>query len=122
MFGLMRAVCRLERGRPGGAGFTARDALRMATIEGAEVAGLAEVIGSPRTGKRADLGLLRTDLLSMSTVHDPVAAVVQAADTRCADTVLVGGRVVKRDGRLVGHDVRAVLADPREPAAAVTAA
>jgi cytosine/adenosine deaminase-related metal-dependent hydrolase len=124
MFNLMRAACMLERGRPGGAGagFTARDALRMATIEGAEVAGLADVTGSLRPGKQADLVLLRTDLLSMAVVHDPISAVVQAADTRCVDTVLVGGRVVKRDGRMLHHDVRAVLAGLQESATALTAA
>ncbi|MEV4011184.1 amidohydrolase family protein [Nonomuraea angiospora] len=110
-FSLMRTVHLLERGRPDGAGmgFTTRDALRMATFEGAQVLGLADVIGSLRPGKQADVVLLRTDTLGMAAAHDPIGAVVLNADTSAVDTVLVGGRVVKRDGRLLHHDVAAVL-------------
>ncbi|MEV4578726.1 amidohydrolase family protein [Nonomuraea jabiensis] len=111
LFSLMRTAHLLERGRPDGAGmgFTTRDALRMATIEGAQVLGLADVIGSLRPGKQADVVLLRTDTLGMAAAHDPIGAVVLNADTSAVDTVLVGGRVVKRDGRLLHHDVAAVL-------------
>ncbi|WP_188191080.1 amidohydrolase family protein [Nonomuraea sp. SYSU D8015] len=121
MFSLMRAVHLLERGRPDGAGlgFTTRDALSMATIEGAEVLGLADVIGSLRPGKQADLMLLRTDRLGMAAAHDPIGAVVLNADTACVDTVLVAGRAVKRDGQLLHHDLTAVLASLHESAAAV---
>ncbi len=123
MFSLMRAAYILERARPGGAGmgFTTRDALRMATIEGAEVAGLADLTGSLRPGKQADLILLRTDTLAMAPVHDPVGAVVLSAGPDSVDTVLVAGRVVKRGGRLLHHDVAAVLAALAESAAHVAA-
>ncbi|MFI7638473.1 amidohydrolase family protein [Nonomuraea sp. NPDC049400] len=124
MFSLMRAVHLLERGRPGGAGlgFTTRDALRMATIEGAEVLGLADVIGSLRPGKQADLMLLRTDTLGMAVAHDPIGAVVLNADTSSVDTVLVAGRVVKRGGQLLHHDLTAVLATLAESAGVVMSA
>ncbi|MFC4911155.1 amidohydrolase family protein [Actinomadura gamaensis] len=110
MFSLMRAAYLTERARPDGAGlgFTAADALRMATADGARVAGLDGVTGEIAPGRQADLVLLRTDLPGVAPVHDPVAAVVLHADTRAVETVLVAGRVVKRDGRLVA-DVRAVL-------------
>jgi cytosine/adenosine deaminase-related metal-dependent hydrolase len=119
MFSLMRAAYALERAR--GTDFTTRDALRMATIEGAEVVGLGEVTGSLRVGKQADLVLLRTDTPVMAPAHDPIGAIVLSADTSCVDTVLVGGRVVKRDGRLLHHDVPGVLTALRESAAALTA-
>ncbi|MGI8335967.1 amidohydrolase family protein [Actinomadura scrupuli] len=118
MFSLMRAAYTLERARPDGTGmgFTTRDVLRMATIEGAEVAGLGDVTGSLRPGKQADLLLLRTDTLAMAPAHDPIGAVVLSADTSAVDTVLVGGRVVKRDGRLLHHDVGSLLAALAESA------
>lgn len=121
MFSLMRTIHLLERGRPDGAGlgFTTRDALRMATIEGAQVLGMEESIGSLRPGKQADLVLLRTDRLGMAAAHDPIGAVVLNADTNSVDTVLVAGRVVKRDGQLLHHDLSAVLASLRESADAV---
>ncbi|MEV0146708.1 MULTISPECIES: amidohydrolase family protein [unclassified Nonomuraea] len=111
MFSLMRTAYTLERGRPGGAGlgFTTRDVLRMATIDGARVAGLGDVTGSLRPGKQADLVLLSTATLGMAASYDPIGAIVLNADTSAVDTVMVGGRVVKRDGRLVGHDVPAAL-------------
>lgn len=103
MFGLMRAAYALER-----PGVTTRDVLRMATIEGAEVMGLADVTGSLAVGKQADLVILRTGTPAMAPACDPVAAVVLSADTSCVDTVLVAGRVVKRHGRL-RHDLTSVL-------------
>lgn len=121
MFSIMRAAYFLERGRPGGAGlgFTAADALRMATIEGAEVAGLADVTGSLTPGKHADILVLSVDT-GTAAAHDPIAAVVLSADTRNVDTVLVGGRVVKRGGVLGGHDVPALLDSLSESAARLT--
>jgi cytosine/adenosine deaminase-related metal-dependent hydrolase len=118
MFSLMRAAYVLERAR--GTDFTTRDVLRMATAEGAEVAGLGEVTGALRVGHQADVILLRTDTLAMAPAHDPIGAIVLSADTSCVDTVLVAGRVVKRDGRLLHHDVATVLAALRESSAHVT--
>ncbi|WP_067455726.1 amidohydrolase family protein [Actinomadura macra] len=111
MFSVMRAAYVLERGRPDSAGlaFSTSDALRAATIGGAETAGLADLTGSLTPGKQADLLVLRTDTLGMASAHDPIAAVVLHAETRNVDTVLVGGRTVKRDGVLVGQDVPALL-------------
>lgn len=124
MFSVMRAAYFLERGRPDGAGlgFTAADALRTATIEGAEAAGLADVTGSLTPGKKADILVLRTDTLGVAAAHDPIAAVVLAADTRNVDTVLVGGRAVKRGGVLLGHDVPSLLTSLTASAGRLTAA
>ncbi|MGW2152127.1 amidohydrolase family protein [Nonomuraea sp. NPDC001699] len=122
MFSLMRAAYLLERGRPGGGGmgFTTRDVLRMATVEGAEVVGLGDVVGSLRPGKQADLQLLRTDTLGMAAAHDPIGAVVLNADPSAVETVLVGGRAVKRGGQMLHQDLAAVLASLTESADAVT--
>lgn len=124
MFSIMRAAYVLERGRGDGAapGFTAADALRMATIEGAEAIGLADVTGSLTPGKQADLLVLRTDTLGVAAAHDPIAAVVLAADTRNVDTVLVAGRVVKRAGALCGQDVPSLLTSLSASAARLAAA
>ncbi|WP_255269113.1 amidohydrolase family protein [Actinomadura madurae] len=92
----------------------------MATIEGAEVAGLADVTGSMTPGKQADLLILRTDTPGMAAAHDPVAAVVLSADTRSVDTVLVGGRVVKRGGALLNQDVPSLLTSLEDSAERLT--
>ncbi|TDC10464.1 amidohydrolase [Nonomuraea longispora] len=121
MFAQMRTAHLLERGRPDGAGlgFTTRDALRMATIEGARVIGLGDVVGSLRPGKQADLVLMRTGTPGMAAAHDPIAAIVLNADTACVDTVLVAGRAVKRGGQLLRYDLATVLTSLIETAGTV---
>ncbi|MBB4916336.1 cytosine/adenosine deaminase-related metal-dependent hydrolase [Streptosporangium saharense] len=107
MFAVMRAAFAAERGR--GGSLTAAEVLRMATVEGAAVLGLDDRIGSLRPGKQADLVMLRAGDLGLAPVHDPVGAVVTAAGPANVDTVLVAGRVVKRDGRLPYADTRGAL-------------
>ncbi|HEU5472202.1 MAG TPA: amidohydrolase family protein [Actinophytocola sp.] len=108
MFSVMRAtqLTSAPNGRPRVA---AADVLRMATLDGARALGLGETTGSLRPGKAADLVLLRTDTVNMVAAHDPITAVVTAAHPGNVDTVLVAGRVVKRDGRLVHPHLPAVL-------------
>lgn len=77
-----------------------REALRWATIEGARMAGLDDRIGSLRPGKQADIVLLRADDLNLLPVVDPVASIVLHAGPANVDTVLVAGRIAKRNGRL----------------------
>jgi 5-methylthioadenosine/S-adenosylhomocysteine deaminase len=88
---------------------TARDMLRMATANGAHVAGLEDRTGSLTPGKRADLVLLDATALNVAPVIDPVAAVTLSADVSNVDTVLVDGVVRKRGGRLTA-DVAAARA------------
>jgi 5-methylthioadenosine/S-adenosylhomocysteine deaminase len=87
---------------------TSRDVLQFATIEGARACGLDSKIGSITPGKEADLVLLRTDMLNLHPVNNPVAQVALAASTVNVDTVLVAGRIVKRGGHLVDVDVARV--------------
>lgn len=84
------------------------DVLRAATLGGAETLGLADRIGSLRPGKRADLVLLRADAPNLVPLHhDPVGAVVSSAHAGNVDTVIVDGRLLKRDGVLVAGGVPA---------------
>jgi 5-methylthioadenosine/S-adenosylhomocysteine deaminase len=85
---------------------TSREVLEFATIEGARVCGIEDRTGSLTPGKQADVVVLRCDHTNTYPVIDPVSTVVLQADTRNVDTVLVAGEVLKRDGRLVGADLR----------------
>ncbi|HWH23492.1 MAG TPA: amidohydrolase family protein, partial [Candidatus Limnocylindria bacterium] len=78
-----------------------RDVLRWATIDGARVAGVADWTGSITPGKKADLVIIDTKAVNVAPVIDPVGAVVCAADTANVKTVLVDGRIVKQDFRLL---------------------
>jgi cytosine/adenosine deaminase-related metal-dependent hydrolase len=59
-------------------------------------------------GKKADVVLLRTDRLNVTPLHDPATAVVAGMDTGNVDTVVIGGRVMKRHGQLLHVDWPAV--------------
>ncbi|CAN5315120.1 amidohydrolase family protein [soil metagenome] len=123
MFGQMRAllnVWRLERSLKNPLTMTRKvhqkKVLEIATIGGARGIGLDGVTGSLTVGKKADLLLLRTDALGVSPMWDPYAAVVNYGSPALVDTVMVDGRMVKRDGTLVGIDwpvVRAALEQSR---------
>lgn len=79
----------------------AAEVLRLATVDGARTAGLADRVGTLEPGKAADLTLLRTDAVGLAPVRAAADAVVLAAHPGMVDTVLVAGRVVKRDGQLL---------------------
>jgi 5-methylthioadenosine/S-adenosylhomocysteine deaminase len=80
---------------------TARDMLKMATLDGAHVAGIESRTGSLTPGKRADVVVIEGRAIGVAPVIDPVASVVLCADTSNVDTVIIDGKVHKRDGRLV---------------------
>jgi len=99
-----------------------REALRWATIEGARMAGLEDRIGSLRPGKAADIVLLRADDLNLLPVVDPVASIVLHAGPGNVDTVLVGGRVMKRGGKLLYGELARRKAELAESSRRVLAA
>ena len=80
---------------------SARDTLEMATIEGARALGLADEVGTLTPGKRADLIMIDANDFMTAPAHDPVQTAVFEASPHHVDTVLVDGRVVKRDGELL---------------------
>lgn len=86
---------------------TARQLLQMATLDGARVAGLADVTGSLTPGKQADVVVVDARAINMAPVIDPVAAVTLSADVSNVDTVVVAGVVRKRAGQLVADIDRA---------------
>jgi cytosine/adenosine deaminase-related metal-dependent hydrolase len=108
MFSTMRTAFAVQRGLDGG--LRSRDLLEFATVDAARSCGLDTRTGSLTPGKDADLVLLRTDDLTVFPVTDPVGTLVSAGHPGLVDTVLVAGRVVKRDGVLVGVDLPALRA------------
>jgi 5-methylthioadenosine/S-adenosylhomocysteine deaminase len=108
MFSVMRAAA-LTVDASGGERVPMADVLRAATLGGATALGMADRIGSLRPGAQADIVLLRTDAVGVAGAHDPVGVAVNA-HPGLVDTVLVAGRVVKRDGRLLHPAVAEVVA------------
>ena len=104
MLGELRSALLLHRVLGGASAITTDDVLRMATQGGARVLGF-EDIGSIESGKLADIVLWDMERLGYAgAMHDPVAALLYCGDSHVADTVLVNGEVVVRDGRLTCVD------------------
>ncbi len=82
-----------------------RDVLYCATMGGAHCAGLDDKIGSLAPGKEADLLVIRADDINLYPSNNAVGTVVQAAERSNIDTVIIGGRVRKYRGQVVGLDV-----------------
>jgi len=103
---------------------TARDMLKMATLDGAFVAGVEDRTGSLTPGKQADVVVIDARAIGVAPVHDPVAAVTLSADVSNVEHVLVGGVFRKRDFRLLADLDAAVsrVQDSRDHLVAAAAA
>ena len=85
---------------------TSADGFALATVDGAEAVGLGRTVGSLEVGKRADIVIhdaTRLELTPRGT--DPVRQLVWASDGRSVVDVVVDGRVVVRDRRVVTVDL-----------------
>jgi 5-methylthioadenosine/S-adenosylhomocysteine deaminase len=117
MFTAMRVTLQHERNRnimetlgrtgsrPATMPITCRQALEWTTVNGAKLTGLDRRVGSLTPGKQADVILLRVGDLNMFPVRDPVGSVVMQGGVANVDTVLIAGRVMKRNGRLLHADI-----------------
>jgi cytosine/adenosine deaminase-related metal-dependent hydrolase len=85
------------------------EVIEMATINGARALGLGDVTGSLTPGKRADLILIRTTDLNIAPLAQIETTVVLSATPANVDTVMVDGRILKRHGRLLHHDVPGIV-------------
>ena len=78
--------------------------LGFATIEGARTVGLQDKIGSITPGKSADLILIPRHALNLAPMADPIAALVLGGHAGNVEAVIVEGRPVKWNGRMIGID------------------
>ena len=117
LFSAMRATLNADRAmehfeaHASGAGVTnhilrAEDVVDYATRGGAKALGLDSVVGSVEAGKKADLVLIKNDdsPVSFPILH-PYGHVVYQAQRGDVHTVVVNGRVVKFDHKLVDVDL-----------------
>jgi 5-methylthioadenosine/S-adenosylhomocysteine deaminase len=79
----------------------ASTALEMATIRGARALGMEKEIGSLETGKRADLILVRVDRPNAVPMYDPISQMVYALKGEDVRDVMVNGKPVVRDARIL---------------------
>jgi 5-methylthioadenosine/S-adenosylhomocysteine deaminase len=92
----------------------ARQALEMATINGARALHLEKEIGSLEPGKRADLIIVGLDAPHQVPVYDVQSQLVYATNGSDVKTVIINGRVVMRDRHVHTLDPAAILAKANE--------
>jgi 5-methylthioadenosine/S-adenosylhomocysteine deaminase len=88
---------------------SAREVLRLATIGGAQVLGLADKIGTIERGKRADIAILDLHQARVQPVYSVESAIVYAASGSAVVTTIVDGRILMRRGQLLTLDEEEVL-------------
>lgn len=116
MFDEMRLAATLQSVRTGPGALTARDAVWMATREGARALGLEADVGSIEPGKRADLIVIRRSPPHMAPDPDPWSTIVYAARASDVRLVMVDGAVLVRDFALVHDDAAGIAAEARQAA------
>ena len=86
---------------------TTLQVFNLATVKGAQAIGMGERVGRLEIGRQADVLVFGTQSPGMACAaeHDPLTAVVRHAETSDIEMVIVGGRVLKREGELVDVDV-----------------
>jgi 8-oxoguanine deaminase len=115
MLAEVRQALLLARLAGGASALTVKDALRMATVQGAACLG-REDIGSLEVGKRADVALFDLRVLGYSGAGDPLLALLLCAPAP-ARVLIIEGRVVLDGGELRTLDVTPYLRRHRRAAA-----
>lgn len=80
----------------------ARQALKIATINGAKALGLEQITGSLEVGKAADLILVHADSTNIIPVYDEYSAIVYAMNSKNIRSSMVNGEWIMKD-RVVLH-------------------
>lgn len=97
----------------------AYEVLRMATVEGARAMGLAGELGIIKEGALADVILIDLQKPHLQPLGDVVSTLVYSAKASDVEMVVVGGRVVVEDRRVVGLDMTALLEEANRRAEAL---
>ena len=93
---------------------TARQVLRMATIEGAKALGLDAEIGSLEVGKRADLVVVRSDGYHQQPHYNPYSLLAYSTKASDVATVIVDGQIVVEDGNVLTLDSTEILSQAQK--------
>ena len=122
-FEAMRLACYLSRVKdhPTEQWISAREALHAATEGGAKALGY-EKMGRIEKGWKADLVFLDLSALQYIPLNDLASQIVFAEDGTGVESVMVGGRFIVRDRKVLGVDIAKLKRDAEEAVARLRAA
>jgi len=92
---------------------SAQEAFELATIRGAEALHLDKEIGSLEKGKRADILIIDRDTLNQIPLYNLYSDLVYATKASDVESVIINGRIVMRNRRLLTLNETAVKNDAR---------
>ncbi|MCX8170410.1 MAG: amidohydrolase [Candidatus Bathyarchaeota archaeon] len=110
MFDTMKIAALLQKARYGDPRvLPARKVVEMATRDGARALGLSGLIGSIEVGKRADIILIDINKPHLTPLHDIYAALVYSARGSDVSTVIIDGKIVMDERRILSVDENEVV-------------
>jgi 5-methylthioadenosine/S-adenosylhomocysteine deaminase len=83
--------------------------LKMATIDGAKSLGLQDITGSLEIGKKADIIIIDTRKPHLVPVYNPVSHIVYSAKGSDVQDVIVDGKVLLKNRKLMTVDMEDIL-------------
>ena len=89
-------------------------ALEMATIEGARALHIEKETGSLEAGKKADFIIVNLDAPNAVPMYDVYSQIVYALKASEVETVIVAGKILLKNGRLLTVDEAKAMAKARE--------
>src|SRR6185369_15100203 len=92
---------------------SAQQAFELATIRGAAALHLEKEIGSLETGKRADILIIERDSLNQIPLYNIYSDLVYATKGSDVESVIINGRIVMQDRRLLTLNEAAIKRDAR---------
>src|SRR6201988_38051 len=119
MFTEMRTAALLQKALHGPEVLSAQRVMRMATIDGATAMGLGEVVGSLEPGKRGDVAVVNLSTLSATPKADVVSSLVYSAEASDVDSVVIDGKLVMRNRKLLSLDESATISEANREAEAL---
>lgn len=119
----MRLAALVHKPAEGASSMGAAEVFEMATLGGARALGLGDQLGAVEPGRLADLVVVDRSGVHVRPRHgtDPVSALVYAHRADDVRDVIVAGRPVVRDRRLLTGDVDAIAAEAERQQAALLA-
>jgi 5-methylthioadenosine/S-adenosylhomocysteine deaminase len=110
MFEVMKVTALLHKGvNKNPTLMSARQVLKMATMDGARALCWENEIGSIEVGKRADLAIINFEKPHLCPLYNEVSHLVYAAKSADVETVVVNGKIVMENRRLATLNVEHVM-------------
>lgn len=115
MFGTMKLASLLQKGiNSDPTAIPGKQALKMATLDGARALSWDKEIGSLEVGKKADLVLVNFRKPHLSPVFSEISHLVNAVNPGDVRTTIVDGDIIVEDGQILTVDVEKLLDDVAE--------